>query len=175
MDVRFIAPGSTFGGDAVKIVYHCYGGAHSSVVAAGIHLGRVPTDRIPTAQELQRIPLFDGPVGKDHGLIRFMGRDEFGNDIYTLGRRNAGKQIERVLHGLAELVGGPKDLVMVDVLSYVNWIMVVGGYTSRKLGLVTFGRPIVTWGVQHFFWDIASVVQRVKMTVASDNLLTRGR
>lgn len=159
----------------MKIVYHCYGGAHSSVVAAGIHLGLVSTERIPTVKELQRIPLFDGPVGKEHGLIRFMGRDEFANDIYTMGRRNAGKQIERVLHGLAEILGGPKDLVMVDVLSYVNWLMVVGGYTSRKLGLVTFGRPIVTWGVQHFFWDIVNVVQRVKMTVASDNLLNRGR
>lgn len=159
----------------MKIIYHCYGGAHSSVIAASVHLGLVPTDRIPTATEIQRLALFDGPVGKDHGLIRFMGRDEFGNEIYTMGRRNAGKQIERVLLGVAEILAGTGDLVMVDVLAYVNWVMVVGGYTSRKLGLVTLGRPIVTLGVQRFFWDVVNVVQKVKLTVASDNLLSRSR
>lgn len=159
----------------MKIVYHCYGGAHSSVVAAGVHLGHVPTDRIPTTAEFQRLNLFDVTVGKDHGLIRFMGRDEYGNEIYTMGRRNAGKQISGVLCGLAEIIGAPGDLVMVDVLAYVNWLMMVGGYTSRKLGLVKLGRPVVIWGVQRFFWDIVNVVMKIKLTVASDNLLIQSR
>jgi hypothetical protein len=145
------------------------------VVAAGVHLGQVPTDRIPTAAEFQRLNLFDVTVGKDHGLIRFMGRDEYGNEIYTMGRRNAGKQISGVLCGLAAIIGAPGDLVMVDVLAYVNWLMMVGGYTSRKLGLVKLGRPVVIWGVQRFFWDIVNVVMKIKLTVASDNLLVQSR
>jgi hypothetical protein len=31
----------------MKIIYHCYGGTHSSVIAAAIHLGLLPEDRVP--------------------------------------------------------------------------------------------------------------------------------
>lgn len=158
----------------MKIVYHCYGGAHSSIMAAGVHLGLVPTDRTPTVEELRRIPLFDEPVGKDHGIIRFMGRDEYDNEIYTLGRRKVGIQIKKVLTGMADVAGISGELVLVDVLNYVNWQMMLGGFSSRKLGLVSLGRPVVTWGSQRFFWDIRNVVQQVKLTIASNNL-SRGR
>ncbi|MGB3963216.1 MAG: DUF3189 family protein, partial [Tepidanaerobacteraceae bacterium] len=35
----------------MKIFYCCYGSAHSSVVAASIHLGLLPSDRVPTSRE----------------------------------------------------------------------------------------------------------------------------
>ncbi|HEX3030904.1 MAG TPA: DUF3189 family protein [Bacillota bacterium] len=156
-------------GDGMKIVYHCYGGAHSSVVAAAVHLGRIPLDRLPGIKEIEALPLFDRPVAEDHGLIRFMGRDEYANDIFTLGCRNGGRQMESVLRGLAELIGPPDSFAMVDALPYVNWLMMLGGASSRRYGLTRFGRPIVAMGVQHFYWDIVNVVKRVKLTIASNN------
>ncbi len=152
----------------MKIIYHCYGGSHSSVTAAGIHLGLLPTGRVPTAEMLWGLPFFDQQVAKDHGNIKFMGVDEFNNQIYVLGRHNTAKLIENVLPGVAALFGiQGKELFMVDVMPYVNWRMMLGGYISRRLGWVRIGRPIVTRGTQYSFWSLTTLVQRVKMLAAN--------
>ena len=46
----------------MKIIYHCYGGSHSSVIAAALHLGLLAKDRIPNETELMAIPYFDKPL-----------------------------------------------------------------------------------------------------------------
>jgi hypothetical protein len=33
------------------IIYNCYGGTHSSILASAIHLKKLPIDRIPSKQE----------------------------------------------------------------------------------------------------------------------------
>jgi len=43
----------------LKVIYHCYGGAHSSVTAANIHLGLLPRERTPGYRELISQKLFD--------------------------------------------------------------------------------------------------------------------
>jgi xylulokinase len=42
----------------MKIIYHCYGGSHSSVLAAAIHTGRLNPERLPTGEELMALPYF---------------------------------------------------------------------------------------------------------------------
>ena len=41
----------------VKIIYSCYGGAHSSIIASAIHMGYLPTDRIPSVEEILSTPI----------------------------------------------------------------------------------------------------------------------
>lgn len=148
----------------MNIVYHCYGGAHSSVTAAAIHLNWLPTDRLPKKEELIKIPYFDRTTTKDHGLLRHMGEDQFGNNIYIIGRRNHSKVFENMAKGLVEIYKtSAKDFLFVDVMPYVNWKMVLGGFTSRRLGIVWFGRPIITSGVKYSYWQIVSLVQRIKV------------
>jgi len=151
----------------LKIIYHCYGGSHSSVTAAAIHLGLLPNGQIPTAEMLWGLPFFDRQVAKDHGNIKFMGTDEFGNQVYILGRHNTAKLIQNILPEVAALFG-INDLFMIDVMPYVNWRMMLGGFTSRRLGWVGIGRPIVTRGTQYSFWSLTSLVQKVKMLVAKN-------
>ena len=43
----------------MKIIYHCFGGSHSSVSAAALHLGLLDRQRTPTEEELVRIPYYD--------------------------------------------------------------------------------------------------------------------
>ena len=43
----------------MKIIYSCYGGTHSSPIAAAIHLGRLPDDRIPSPEELMKTDYYD--------------------------------------------------------------------------------------------------------------------
>ena len=152
----------------MKIIYHCYGGAHSSVTAAAVHLGWLPTDRLPDKTELTRLPYFDRTTDEDHGHIRFMGPDNYGNEIFILGRRNCAKIFENMAKGLLEVFGEPKDeYLFFNVMPYVNWKMVLGGYTSRRLGITNFGRPIILAGVLASYWKIVSFVQRVIVTAAT--------
>lgn len=152
----------------MKIIYHCYGGSHSSVTAAAIHLGLVPEKQVPSPEELHRLPYYDAQVNKDHGQLRFMGIDQYKNQVYIIGRRNSGRILEKVYHGLLEIFNIPIDEVyMVSVMPYVNWRMVVGGYISRRLGLIRIGRPLVTEGTRVAFLNLVSMVQKVKLLVAS--------
>lgn len=41
------------------VIYHDVGGAHSTSVAANIHINKLPVDRIPNKKELLSLPTFD--------------------------------------------------------------------------------------------------------------------
>lgn len=152
----------------MKIIYHCYGGAHSSVTAASIHLELLSTSRGPSLQDIQNMPYFDQQKNNDHGKLRLMGNDQYGNQIFIIGRRNSAIFLENIYQGMAEIFGMPdNEILMVNVMPYVNWRMVLGGFLSRRLGLINIGRPIVSIGTRDAFFKLLSLVQKVKMVTTS--------
>lgn len=147
----------------IKIIYTCYGGAHSSPVAAAIHLGWLPEDRVPSAAELLDIPRFDRASKKDHGVPELMGQDSLNNEVYVLGRGAGAKIVEKAFAGGYQVAGGKHgDLLIVCTLTCVNTPMRVGGYLSRSLGWVGPGRPIVCWGTQRAYTQLVSLVKKTK-------------
>jgi hypothetical protein len=141
-----------------KIIYHCYGGAHSSVTAAGIHLGLLPRDRTASNYELLKVPHFDQFEAVIHGRFRFIGRDRYGNEVYALGKRTAGPNVNDLLERIAQLFACEEEICPVDTTFPINPLMVIGGYLSRGLHMVSLGRPIVIYGTQiayPFLVDIA--------------------
>lgn len=159
----------------MRIVYHCFGGSHSSVTAASVHLGLLPVDRIPTFDEFMSLPYYEKQEKKDHGHFRFMGNDEFGNEIYIIGRQNQARAFRQALAGIAKIFGiTEKDLHFVDTMPYVNWKMMLGGFLSRKWKWISIGRPIVIKGTQASYLDLVNLVNSVKMQVAS-NAKLRGQ
>lgn len=163
---QFPTPNSQFltfeEGIHLKIIYHCYGGTHSSVTAAGIHLGRLPRDRVPKYKELLNQDLFDRQEGCNIGKMVFMGRDGLGNEIYVAGRRSRPQLLYNVTGGLSDLLGlDSGSLMLVDVSSFVSSSMKAGGFMSRRMGLVRLGRPIVAWGTLRSYRDLVAVVEKV--------------
>ena len=151
------------GATGMKIIYNCYGGSHSSVTAAAIHLGLVNSEQTPGARDLWKLPYYDAQVKKDHGTLFFMGTDQLGHQVYVAGRRNMARPMLRAMRGIAQVFGIPEeDFQLVDPMPYVNPAMVVGGITSRRLGLAALGKPIVTWGTRLAFPQLAKLVSRVK-------------
>ncbi len=147
----------------MNIIYNCYGGSHSSVTAAAIHLGLINCGQTPCAKELWKLPYYDAQVKKDHGALFFVGTDELGHHVYVAGRRNMAKPVIRALSGLAQVFGIPReDFQLVNPMPYVNLAMVIGGFTSRRLGLAPLGKPIVTWGTRLAFPQLVKLVNRVK-------------
>ncbi|TEB11798.1 DUF3189 family protein [Pelotomaculum propionicicum] len=154
----------------MKIIYHCYGGAHSSVTAAAIHLGLLPVDHVPEKQEFWQLPLFDRQDADEHGHIYFMGIDEFGHEIYLTARRSRPLVLEKVFAGLAGIFDIPQDdYLFVNVMEKVNLTMKFGGFISRRWGFIRFGRPIVTMGTQAAYFRVVELVRKIKDQVGKDS------
>ncbi|MGI6038556.1 MAG: DUF3189 family protein, partial [Limnochordia bacterium] len=113
----------------MKIVYSCYGGAHSSPVAAAIHLGLLPPGEVPTATQLMKIPYYERVTAQLRGQLLFCGEDNFGHQVYVLGRGSASlEMMEKAILAGYRLGGGRKeDFIFIDTLPYVNSYMRLGG------------------------------------------------
>lgn len=144
------------------VVYQCYGGSHSSVTSAALHLGLLDASRLPSPEELVSLPFFDKTCNADFGRIRLLGMDSRGNLVYVLSRRNLGSHFTRILLGIAEIAGIKEKVKLVNTFPYVNWLMMLGGFISRRLGFSIIGRPVLIKGTQKAFFDLAALVQDVK-------------
>lgn len=149
-----------------KIIYHCYGGTHSSVVAAAIHLGWLDPARVPHDRELMNLTLFDRLDKDQHGQLHFFGADEAGNQVYAMGCCNAGLAVENMLKGVARILEMEKELYFVDTLHCVNASMRIGGYLSRRLGWITLGRPLVLSGTRAVYQALVKLVETTRKEVA---------
>jgi hypothetical protein len=149
----------------MNIIYHCFGGSHSSVTAAALHLKFLSRSRIPSTDELMELPYYDKTTDADFGTMRYMGTDEFGNDVYVLGKKSLANRFSNLLQGIAQIVGAEDQLLMVDCMAHINWSMKLGGFTSRRLRLVSVGRPVVTWGTRKEFAHLINLVETVRLRV----------
>lgn len=150
----------------MKIIYHCYGGAHSSVTAAAIHLGIFPENRVPSREEFTSVPLFDRQGSDEHGHFFFMGQDEAGHEVFLTARRSRPKVLENIIAGLAEIFDIPQDdYYLVNVMGKVNLAMKLGGFLSRRWGVVRVGRPIVILGTRIAYFQMVQLVRRVKSEI----------
>ncbi|NLG31978.1 MAG: DUF3189 family protein [Syntrophomonadaceae bacterium] len=145
------------------IIYHCFGGSHSSVLAAGVHLGLIPKHRLPSVEEMMALPYFDKTCDEDFGTIRFMGFDDLGNQVYVLGKKSLGDRLSNILMGIAKLLDTEEQLITVNCMSRVNWSMKLGGFVSRRIGLVSLGRPVVEKGSQKAFYQLVNLVEITRL------------
>ncbi|HHT36195.1 MAG TPA: DUF3189 family protein [Firmicutes bacterium] len=153
----------------VDIIYCCYGGAHSSPIAAAIHIGQLNSEQIPTASEIWNVQLYDRVESSDRGKVNFIGEDECGNRVYVCGRGSEKQGIEQAIKSGILLAGGSTDgLVFIDTLPAVNILMRIGGFMSRKLKWVRLGRPLVIKGTQLAFFDLVRIVTAAKKEYGID-------
>ncbi|WP_368490786.1 DUF3189 family protein [Clostridium sp. BJN0013] len=151
------------------VIYHDVGGTHSTSVAANIHINKLPMDRIPNKEELLSLPTFD-KIEKDQiGRLMYIGEDEFNTKVYTLARKYNANLVVRAIEDMYSVLHGSNNgLFIVNTKPVVNLLMNIGGYTSRKLHWVSFGRPIVTKGTQQAYMSIVNLVKGVKNNLKSN-------
>lgn len=147
----------------MKVIYHCYGGAHSSVLAAALHLKMIDSARLPNSDDMMLLPYFDKTRSSDFGTIRYMGTDDCGNEVYVLGKKNMGDRCTAMLRGVARLLGVEKDVIAVNCMSRVNLLMMIGGFASRRLGWTILGRPVLFQGTRDAFRNIANLVEITRL------------
>lgn len=152
----------------MNIIYHCVGGTHSSAIAAAIHLDHLPKNRKPSKQEILSVPYFDSLNKEDQGKILFRGKDSVNNSIFTLSRQFVPQLVLPAIKDAWELAGGMReDLLLVNTMPSVNLLMRIGGFSSRRLNLVSIGRPIVTLGAIRAYEEILKIVADTRKTIGN--------
>ncbi len=151
----------------MKIIYCCFGGAHSSVVTASIHLGYLPIDRIPTKEEILMLPFYDSAKNSEIGTPRYMGVDIKGNRVYFLGLGHARNYYMELLHEFYKEcnIGLENDIIVTDVTILLNFFTRLGGFMSRKLNMVSIGRPLTVYGILKKYPSFVELVKNVKKTL----------
>ncbi|GAB6136937.1 DUF3189 family protein [Halanaerobaculum tunisiense] len=147
----------------MKVIYYCYGSAHSSVLAAAIHVGKLPLETVPTKNNIQQLPHYDKTKSYQIGTPFYYGQDEGNNQIYILGMGNQRKLIKGILFNFLELCDiDSQEIMLVAALPYVNWITKLGGLLSRRYGLVSLGRPLTIYSLQKAYFQYVDLVTEVK-------------
>ncbi|GAA0403256.1 DUF3189 family protein [Paenibacillus motobuensis] len=143
-------------------IYNCYGGTHTSVLAAAYHLNQLPRDRKPSKEEILNTYMFDKLLPQEHGKLIHHGKDDQGNDIFSVGRGNS-KAVIPAITSSFQLLADKEELSEKVILSNtsptVPLMMTIGGFCSRQLKLTTLGRALLVLGAQQTYKNIIQLVE----------------
>lgn len=146
----------------MKIIYHCYGRAHSSVIAAHLHLGTIPITGLVNKEQIMAIPEFDLAETGDWGKPHFLGTDEFGNEIFILGLNSQAQICCRAIISLAYDLGKADQILLINSLSVIGILTRVGGFLSKKMRLSGIGKPLAAKGIINSLPRLRRLVAGVK-------------
>lgn len=153
-------------------IYNCYGGTHSSSIAAAVHLKKVPLDRVPTREEILNIDYFNKLTYRDMGRIIYRGMDDEGNKVFSVGRGTS-KTLIPCLENLINLIhdecGFNDKIIFSNMSPCVPPAMTLGGFFSRGLGIHFIGVPLLAIGARQTFFDIVKVVNLTKERAKTAN------
>jgi len=80
-----------------------------------------------------------------------------------LGKKNGGDRYSNLLRGIAQILGEEEQLLAVNCMNRVNMFMKLGGFSSRKMGLVSLGRPVVIQGSRKAFLELVNLVEITRL------------
>lgn len=145
----------------MNFVYFDYGGSHSSVLASFIHTGRLQTGKVPTNQEMMQLPYFDKTVPQDFAKMHPAGNDDQGNKVFFLGTKSS--DFEPTINSLAGLIGITRDFTFISTMTYVNPILRLGGWISRRLSQPWLGRGLVIRGAKSAYPGLVNLVETTRL------------
>lgn len=147
------------------IIYNCYGGTHSSILTSSVHLGFLPSDSIPSKQEILNTQYFNKLKYKDMGKLIFHGIDDYGNKVYTIGRGTSRALIPSMRNLTLEmhkLYNVNEGFAFVNTSGTVPMSMTLGGFFSRGLKLDFMGVPLLALGAQRSYKKFVDLAQKTK-------------
>lgn len=82
------------------------------------------------------------------GIPKYMGTDTQGNQVFVLGRGPAGRLVEETLRSIL-FAGGfaEEEILFIDLQPHLNFCTRLGGFLSRRLGLIFPGRQLAAVGI----------------------------
>lgn len=151
-------------------IYNCYGGTHSSALAAAIHLKKIPLDQIPSKQEILNIPLFDQLTYSDRGKLYYHGLDSDGNEVYTIARGTCKFLVASLVDFYSILLRKYNEAVPIvfsNTSPTVPLAMTLGGFFSRACKIDSIGVPLLVVGAKQSFEVVKQLVDHTKYVASS--------
>ena len=134
----------------------------------GIHMKRLPSDRIPSIREIMHISDYDRSETFEIGTLNFKGHDELGRRIYTLGLGPNHLVVKKGVVAFLFLIACDLEkLHMHEALVHINRIARIGGALSRKYGYVKIGRFLSALGIRQSYQELVAFVNTVKKQLPS--------
>ena len=146
-------------------IYNCYAGTHSSSLASAVHLKKLPSDRIPTKEEILGTDYFDRLTRKDMGRFVFRGTDDEGNKVFTMGRGPSKLVVPclvNMIHVFSNDYGFKEKIIFSNMTPTVTLAMQIGGFISRRFGLRFIGTPFLVIGAKQAHKRIVEIVNNTK-------------
>lgn len=147
------------------IIYNCYGGTHSSILASAVHLKKLPSDRVATKKEILGTEYFNKLTYSDMGRLIFHGTDEDGNRVFTIGRGTS-KALVPAMRNLAISLckdkGVEEHFLFINCSPTVPFLMTMGGFFSRGLHIDFIGVPLLAAGARQTYYNITNLVEKSK-------------
>lgn len=133
------------------------------MITAAIYLGLLPADRVPAQAEILAVRHFDGLRNDELGRVLFLGTDEGGIDVYVIGSGPARDMVPRAVKSFLGLNGLDPGLAeFVDCLALADVLTRVGGFLSRRLGLIWVGRNLAAYGIRRNYRRFVELAQSVR-------------
>ena len=152
----------------MMVIFQCFGGTHTSAAAAAIYLGKLPRKRRPRLEELLALPYFDRNENSGVGTLNFAGYDPRGNPVFILGSGPWGAEVRGLTASLLKLAGAAAPAVaMIDCIPLLSPTIRLGGYISRRLGLIALGRPLVGSGILRSYPHFLTLVENFEQDPAA--------
>lgn len=109
------------------------------------------------------LPYFDTQKSHDHGLLQFLGTDDHGSLVFSVGLETAAQPVLAAMGTLLSIANIDIGHVQfIDTMPTVNLYMKIGGVCSRVFGLKGIGRPLVIHGTRLAYAKILQLVATVK-------------
>lgn len=144
----------------MKIIYHCYEASFLPVVAAGIHLKLISTDKVPSKEELYLLPYYGKVLSHQQGKIYSLGKDGQGNDIYILGARNGAIILQKAVKGFLEIFSyNSEQIVFRDLSSIRNSLISLGLFFHCTLKIKVLGSFFLTQGIRKSYFKLTQLLE----------------
>lgn len=149
----------------MKIFYLCPSGLHIALVAAGIHLGRLETEKPPAVREIIKLVREYRRPAYILGRPVFVGCDKAGHEIFTVGVAAEHIIMKKAINDIFEQVYKiiPGAYLVVDTVSLANCWVRMGSYISLRLHLNDIGEKLCVYGVKKSYGNIVRIVQKVML------------
>lgn len=139
----------------MKIIFYSYSGVHSAVLAGAVYLGKLSSqEAVPLL--FQDLPFYGHP---DRGSkIRYLGDDERGNQVYTLGVGGEPALIARGIEDFLRIaLVSSADLKLINTADGLNNWTKWGEKLATK-GLQHAGNFLATQGLKR---NLPSLIKKV--------------
>lgn len=140
--------------------YHCYRGAHLSIVAAALHLNKLSLEA--GVSEILALDYFDKLQPQDMGTPVLAGYDQANNPVYFVGLGRGSKIFARFADSITGEINLDIQYKSVDCLPCLTFITRLGGFLSRYRRLRWIGRYLAARGVHANLRKINTLVLQAR-------------